>query len=239
MIQKFGDGCIMNKVGVVLPAGGIGSRMGAEKPKQLLEIAGKEIWKYALDVFETHELIDEIVIVCHESLFAYFKSEVKSSKVSLVQGGKERWQSVENGVNELSSEIDFVMVHDVARPFLSKNIVTNCIDRLKEGQSCMVAKPCVDTVKWVVNAQVEKTIDRAQVWLAQTPQCFPLSKLKSWYEMLNGGVEGFLPTDEASIAERFGESVRVVEGDSLNDKVTLPEDLIRMEAYQKLNKQES
>lgn len=230
-------GCIMNKVGVVLPAGGIGSRMGAGKPKQLLEIDGKEIWKYSLEVFESHDLVDEIVIVCHESLLEYFKSEVHSSKVSFVVGGAERWQSVENGVNQLSSDIDSVLVHDVARPFLSAEIITQCVESLKAGLGCMVAKPCVDTVKWVVSGVVEKTIDRNQVWLAQTPQCFPVHKMKKWYCELNKESGGFVPTDEASIAEKFGEGVAIIEGNSLNDKVTLPEDLVRMEAYLKLKKE--
>lgn len=229
----------MNRIGVVLPAGGVGSRMGAGKPKQLLEIDGKEIWKYSLEVFDSHELVDEIVIVCHSSLLDYFSSEVTSSKVSFVEGGAERWQSVENGVKRLSSQVDSVLVHDVARPFLSSSIVTQCIEQLNKGVGCMVAKPCVDTVKWVVEGQVEKTIDRSQVWLAQTPQCFPVAKMKAWYKELNGGIEGFVPTDEASIAERFGERVSIVEGGSLNDKVTLPEDLVRMEAYLKLNNEES
>jgi 2-C-methyl-D-erythritol 4-phosphate cytidylyltransferase len=228
----------MGKVGVVLPAGGVGSRMGAGKPKQLLELAGKEIWKYALEVFESHPLVDEIVIVCHESLFDYFKTEIISEKVRFAAGGAERWQSVENGVNHLSLDVDYVLVHDVARPLLSSEIISECVKQVRAQKSCMVAKPCVDTVKWVNAGVVEKTLDRTQVWLAQTPQCFSVEKLKFWYAELNKDRGEFCPTDEASIAEKFNEPVHIVEGGAVNDKVTLPEDLVKMESYLLKKKEE-
>lgn len=232
----------MGKVGVVLPAGGSGKRIGGPLPKQLLEIGGIPVWLHALRAFSLNPLISEVALVCPADRFACFEAELareaerepSACPVRLAVGGAERWISVRNGVRALSPGIGHVLVHDVARPFVSAAIVRACVAAAERGESFVVAKPCVDTAKRVDGTgTVLETVDRSSLWLAQTPQGFPRAALESWYAELEGGSApaGFVPTDEASIAERFGAEVRVVEGDAYNDKITLPGDLERFEAF--------
>lgn len=235
----------MGKVGVVLPAGGLGKRIGGDRPKQLLEIGGTPLWLHALRAFSLNPLISEVVLVCPADRRPHFEAELAreaergpaACPVRLAVGGAERWISVRNGVRALSPEIEHVLVHDVARPFVSAAIVRACAAAAARGESFLVAKPCVDTVKRAsASGAVAGTVDRSELRLAQTPQGFPRAKLESWYaelERAGAGSGSFVPTDEASIAERFGQEVRFVEGDAFNDKITLPGDLERFDAFWK------
>ena len=144
--------------------------------------------------------------------------------MKIVVGGAERWQSVENGVNALTSNAEFVLVHDVARPFISKEIILDVCKTLVEKGSCLVAKPAVDTIKIAKDGRVQQTIDRNTVWMAQTPQAASIALLKKLYGRIAAETLDFTPTDEASILEYFGESVYIVKGNNLNDKLTTPED---------------
>jgi 2-C-methyl-D-erythritol 4-phosphate cytidylyltransferase len=147
--------------------------------------------------------------------------------VRLVPGGSERWQSVRHGVEALSSQVAWALVHDVARPFVSRDILSRCIETVRSGEGCIVARACADTVKRVgADGLIQQTLDRREIWLAQTPQCFRVADLRQWYERARTELD-FTPTDEASLAEHFGAPVRVVAGDTLNDKITTPEDLQR------------
>ena len=139
-------------------------------------------------------------------------------------GGAERWQSVENGVNALTSSAEYVLVHDVARPFISEEIIRDLCETLVTKGSCLVAKPAVDTIKIAKDGKVEKTIDRNTVWLAQTPQAARIDTLKKLYARIAAEPLNFTPTDEASILEYFGENVYIVKGNTANDKLTTPED---------------
>ena len=115
-------------------------------------------------------------------------------------------------------------VHDVARPRISKQIIENVCKTLIEQGSCLVAKPAIDTIKVAADGKVQQTLDRKKIWMAQTPQAAAISLLKKLYQRIDSEPLNFTPTDEASILEFFGEQVYIVQGNTMNDKLTTPED---------------
>jgi 2-C-methyl-D-erythritol 4-phosphate cytidylyltransferase len=224
------------KFAAVLPAGGLGKRMGGNIPKQLMLLGGKPVYQYSLETFLKMDEIAEVVMAVPADWKDYFEKEIDvwisasenaekiRTKLKIVVGGAERWQSVENGVNALSSTAEYVLVHDVARPFVSEKIICDVCETLVNKGSCLVAKPAIDTIKIASDGRVEKTIDRRKVWLAQTPQAARIDLLKQLYSRIAKEPLDFTPTDEASILEFFGEPVYIVQGESANDKLTTPED---------------
>ena len=216
----------LGSYGVVLPAGGLGRRMGGTVPKQLMELGGRPLWRHSVETFLQHPAISDVVLVVPTEWRSLFEEELVGTDVVIVEGGAERYQSVENGLRALSANVKWVLVHDVARPFLSGLILDSVLNRVREG-ACIVAKPVSDTVKLVRNGLVENTVDRNAVWLAQTPQACEVAVLRECYERMRNEVLPFIPTDEASILERYGINIGIVPGDSWNDKVTTPEDLAR------------
>jgi len=237
------DTQLKGKFAAVLPAGGLGKRMGGNIPKQLMVLGGKPVYRYCLETFLKMDEIAEVVMAVPADWKDHFEKEIfghfgklndleKSSdieelvrtKMKIVVGGAERWQSVENGVNALTSGAEYALVHDVARPFISEEIIRDVCRTLVEKGSCLVAKPAVDTIKIARDGKVENTIDRNTVWLAQTPQAAPVALLKKLYARIAAEPLNFTPTDEASILEYFGEPVYIVKGNTLNDKLTTPED---------------
>lgn len=242
------------KFAVVLPAGGLGKRMGGNIPKQLMLLGNKPVYRYCLDTFLQMDEIAEVVMAVPADWKSHFENELFAdgaehcdvkgganstnetaqglspamrAKLKIVVGGAERWQSVENGVNALTSSAEYVLVHDVARPFISRDIILDVCNTLVTKGACLVAKPAVDTIKIAVDGRVEKTIDRNTVWMAQTPQAARIDILKSLYERIAAEPLDFVPTDEASILEFFGETVYIVKGAAANDKLTSPEDFER------------
>ena len=224
------------KFAAVLPAGGLGKRMGGNIPKQLMVLGGRPVYRYSLETFLSMDEIAEVVMAVPADWKDHFEKEIFSesgneelrelirAKMKIVVGGAERWQSVENGVNALTSDAEFVLVHDVARPFISKEIIRDVCETLVTKGSCLVAKPAVDTIKIAKDGCVQQTIDRNTVWMAQTPQAASVALLKKLYGRIAAEPLNFTPTDEASILEYFGESVYIVKGNNLNDKLTTPED---------------
>ena len=224
---------------VILPAGGLGKRMGGSTPKQLLPLGNKLVYQYSLETFLSFDEISEIVLAVPADWFSFFQEELRTKynnnkKIKIILGGSERYLSVKNGLFALTTNPEFILVHDTARPFISEEIILRLFKTLKEKGSCIVAKPCTDTVKIATTETVEKTIDRNTVWLAQTPQCTKTELLKNLYQKLEKENTDFLPTDEASILEHFNEPVFIVQGNILNDKLTTPEDFKLAEEKLKL-----
>ena len=215
---------LKGRFAAVLPAGGLGKRMGGNIPKQLMLLGGKPVYRYSLETFLEMEEIAEVVMAVPADWKDHFEKEFSHPKLKIVVGGAERWQSVENGVNALTSNAEYVLVHDVARPFISKEIILDVCETLINKGSCLVAKPAVDTIKIAKDGRVETTIDRNTVWMAQTPQAASIALLKKLYGRIAAEPLNFTPTDEASILEYFGESVYIVKGNTANDKLTTPED---------------
>src|SRR5690554_108363 len=218
---------------VVLPAGGLGKRFSSSLPKQLHLLKDKPLYTYSLKTFLSIPEIIELVLVVPAEWESHFEkvllednkilSESEQNKVKIVLGGKERFDSVKNGVLAIE-RASHVLIHDVARPLVSERIIHDCFAVLREDFACVVAKPVTDTVKVVSDSFVKKTLDRDLLWLAQTPQACKLSTLKDLYQKIEEKPLSFLPTDEASILEFFEIPVKVVMGESKNDKLTHPED---------------
>jgi len=211
------------RIGAVITAGGLGKRLGGEVPKQLVKLRGKAMWRHSAEIFLNSREIKAVVLTVPEDWRDYFAKEAGDLSIVVTVGGKERWQSVRNGIEALPEGISHVMVHDAARPFVSDDIISSVAKTLEEN-CCMVAKPVFDTVKITENGFVKSTVERQTVWLAQTPQAAPVALLKELYRKMENFPD-FCPTDEASILEKFGIPIKIVEGNTQNDKITTQEDM--------------
>ena len=211
------------RIGAVITAGGLGKRVGGEVPKQLIKLHGKAMWLHSVEAFLSNKKIKAVVITVPANWQNYFIEETKDLSLIVALGGKERWQSVKNGIEALPKNISHVVVHDAARPFVSQGIINSVAAALSKN-CCMVAKPVFDTVKIAENSFVRSTLDRKSVWLAQTPQAAPVDLLKKLYKKMEK-FPNFCPTDEASILEKFSVPIKIVEGNTMNDKITTKEEL--------------
>ena len=219
-------------VTAIIAAGGRGQRFGGVVPKQLQRVAGRSILERSVSIFLDHPSIDEIVVALPAELVADPPPFLRASgkPVRLVVGGERRQDSVVNAFMAASDLSDVIVVHDAARPFASADLVSRTIAAAFEAGAALAALPATDTVKRSATAQarvVSETIPRETIFLAQTPQAFRRDVLREALALAETGVEG---TDEASLAERTGHVVRLVEGEATNIKVTTPADLPVAEA---------
>lgn len=218
------------KIWALIPAAGIGSRMKAELPKQYLEIDGKTILEHSLSKFLEHPSIDKVVVALHSNDNHWAKLKIaKHPKIITVEGGETRAESVLNGLQAIKQRMggdDWVMVHDAARPCLDAGSIDALIQAGKESKhGAILAIPSVDTVKLAnANQTIDKTLNREQIWLAQTPQYFPVEALATAIE--SGLQQGLPITDEASAIEAQGQHPALVIGTRKNIKVTEPEDMM-------------
>ena len=219
----------------VVPAAGIGSRMQADRPKQYLSIHGKTVFEHTLERLLCNERIAQIIVaLAPDDDFGRKLSIVHHEKVTIVDGGKERVNSVLNGLKTLegfAQKEDWVLVHDVARPCLEQKELNALMDTLEDDSvGGLLAVPVSDTIKRVnKNHDIETTVDRSQLWHALTPQMFRLGQLTLAIEQaLENNVT---VTDESSAIEAAGLCAKVVEGCRSNIKITRPEDLALAEFY--------
>ena len=215
------------KTYAIIPAGGSGSRIGTAMPKQFIEINGREIIAYTLQVFNSSSLIDEIVVSTRVEYFEKIekiKTENGFNKITaIVEGGAERQDSVFNGLKQLKcSADDLVAVHDAARPLLPQAVLTEAILKAKETQSIVVAIKAKDTLLKGAE-KVDEYVDRENLYYAQTPQIFSYEILKTAFEKAASSRLTF--TDESSIVLNAGHPVNIVEGSAFNFKVTTPDDV--------------
>jgi 2-C-methyl-D-erythritol 4-phosphate cytidylyltransferase len=233
---------LSQKVWAVIPAAGAGRRMGADKPKQYLELLGKTVIEHTLDRFFSNPLIAGVAVsISHTDRF-WNTLNIDSDKTLIVaEGGRERGHSVLNALHALSScadSQDWVLVHDAARPCVRQADVDKLITELSvSAVGGILAVPVHDTIKRSGMAmEIEQTIDRRHLWHAQTPQMFRLQTLK---EALHKALEDeFVVTDEASAMENAGLKPKLVEGHTDNIKITRPEDLALAEYYLKRRTEE-
>jgi 2-C-methyl-D-erythritol 4-phosphate cytidylyltransferase/2-C-methyl-D-erythritol 2,4-cyclodiphosphate synthase len=215
------------RVAAIIPAAGSGKRMG--RPKQWLPLAGRPLLSWTLAAFENCPAIDDIVLVVPEADIERARREVVEpfglSKVRcVVAGGEERQDSVLNGFRALPGRPDLVMVHDGARPLVSREVLERAIEATASHGATLCAVPARDTLKRVDEGGVVlATVDRDAIWQAQTPQTFRYELLEAAFERALR--EGVRATDEAGLVERLGHPVRVVLGSRENFKVTAPEDI--------------
>jgi 2-C-methyl-D-erythritol 4-phosphate cytidylyltransferase len=206
-------------------AAGSGKRMGGSVKKQYLKIDGKEIIKMTAEVFDSCALVDEIVAVTGADELDYVKEILKDCNKlkAVVAGGSERQYSVYNGLTALT-DCDIVLIHDGVRPFVKAEEIEKCIAEVNKSGACVLGVPVKDTIKVCdEEGNIVSTPKRSTLWAAQTPQCFRYDLILSAYE--SAIAEGFLGTDDASLAERMGIKVKMVEGSYNNIKITTPEDM--------------
>ncbi|MEH7887254.1 2-C-methyl-D-erythritol 4-phosphate cytidylyltransferase [Bacillus sp. JJ1609] len=224
---------------VIIPAAGQGKRMGAGKNKLLLTLEGVPVLIHTLKVFNADLECSGIILAIHPDDEAEFKLLLKEYGIhkvsSLVIGGKERQDSVYNGLKVLGSFEGVVLVHDAARPFIKAETIHALVEAASKEGGAIVAVPVKDTIKKAVNSQVIETVERSSLWAVQTPQAFRVSIL---LEAHNKAVsEQFIGTDESSLVERLPHQVAIIEGDYDNIKLTTPEDLYFAEAILRKRKE--
>lgn len=221
------------RVAAIVAAGGRGSRMGAGVPKQLLSIGGVSILRRSIALLAGHERIAEVIVVLPADLAAEPPEDVRvpGAAIRVIAGGARRQDSVRNGFEAVRASADLVVIHDAARPFASPALVSRVIDAAWESGAALAAVAASDTVKLAREedaavAVVERTLPRARIHLAQTPQAFRTEVLAAAIEA-GRGVEA---TDEAALAEAAGFPVRLVPGEASNLKITTMADLVTAEA---------
>jgi 2-C-methyl-D-erythritol 4-phosphate cytidylyltransferase len=215
----------------LLVAAGSGERLGADRPKAFAALAGRPLLAESLDRLDASAWVDAIVIAAPpdwEEPAILLAEELATSKVAaVVTGGETRAESVRAALAEVPGDVLAVLVHDAARPLVADALVGRVLAALAEGADGVVpALPLPDTVKRVDRGQVVETLDRADLVAAQTPQAFLAAALRSAFA---GDVSG--ATDCASLVERAGGRVAVVEGDPRLLKVTTPDDLALVESW--------
>lgn len=214
------------KFGVVIAAGGSGTRFGTDVPKQFVDALGIPVIAHTLSKFQNCRTIDSIVIVTHKDYVVYSSDIVKKfhfDKVtSIIEGGITRQMSVFKGIKTIDT--DYVLIHDAARPLIEESVITKCCQTLKDYGSCAVGTKVTDTVKVSRDGQyIDSTLDRNILWQIQTPQCFERDFILRCHK--NAVFEGLEATDDCALAEHYGEKIKLIEGNSANIKLTSYSDL--------------
>lgn len=220
----------------VIVAAGKGKRMGTEISKQFLPLCGKEILAHTVEKFEKAENIRDIILVTGEDSLQDVQEMTQEygwKKIrSIVAGGKERQDSVWNGLQEVSADAEIVLIHDGVRPFVTEDILNLSMETAMEMGGCVAGVPAKDTIK-VCNSEniAVDTPDRSTLWQIQTPQTFRRELIMKAYEQAKE--DGFVGTDDASLAEYSGYPVKVIMGSYRNIKITTKEDLLIGETFLK------
>jgi 2-C-methyl-D-erythritol 4-phosphate cytidylyltransferase len=224
----------MGRTVAILPAAGLGTRMGAETPKQFLELDGVPLVVFTLRRLAACPEISEFLLATladeEASLSARVAKESLGRPVRVVRGGGSRQESVGNALVECGTDAEIVLVHDAVRPLVTPEQTSRAIAAAREHGAAIVGIPALDTVKEVKRthlpgdiALITATIPRERVVLAQTPQAFRADLLRRAYE--NAARDGISASDEAGLVERLGVDVFVVPGSARNLKVTRPGDM--------------
>jgi len=219
----------MSKVTVLIPAAGIGRRMGRAVAKQFLLLGDKPLLAHTLLVFQRAAEVDEIIpILAPEDMESCLRDIIEPFHISkvktLVAGGKERQDSVLHGLQKIEKDSSIVLVHDGVRPFVTLDMIREVVEHARKGESVAVGVPVKDTVKEVdEKGFVLRTLERSRLWAIQTPQAFPVKVLRHAYEETDRHNDRC--TDDAMLVEQAGGKVRVIMGSYDNIKITTPEDL--------------
>lgn len=221
--------------GVIL-AGGIGSRMGGDKPKQYLSVKGKPIIIYTIEKFFSVPEFEKIIVLCPKKWVEHTKNLIEkhiapaADRVAVIEGGETRNETIMNAIKFIEAEGNLnddtiIVTHDSVRPFVTHRIITENIAAAKAYGACDTVVPATDTI---VEARDNKTItyipDRSKMYQGQTPQSFNAMKLKNMYYSLTDDEKAIL-TDAAKIFVIKGEKVALVQGETYNMKITYPYDL--------------
>ena len=224
----------MANIAAILPAAGLGTRMGAETPKQFLELDGVPIVILSLRRLAHCPLITHLIVATRaegiDRLRARIHQEMFKQSVQVVKGGDSRQESVGQALNYLPADTELVVVHDAVRPFVALEHVKRVVEEARLCKAAILGIPAMDTVKEVKRASLPEdvalitgTIPRERIVLAQTPQVFETQLIKEAFARAEA--DGFHVSDEAGLVERLGYDVHVVQGSERNIKITTPADM--------------
>lgn len=221
--------------GIIL-AGGSSTRYGTGENKTLAMLCGRPVLEYSLRVFLGSPAVDEVILAARAgeeaTLRALAESLSPEKPVTVVTGGKDRAESVQNALTAAKGER--VLIHDGARPLVTKELLEDCLAALEEADGATIATPSRDTVKLVdEEGYAEATTDRSRTWLIQTPQAFYREELLALHRALGNGPERGRITDDCMLLERAGRRVKLVPGRRENIKITTPADRELAEFYLK------
>lgn len=220
-------------ISAVVVAAGSSRRMG--KDKLALTLNDKPVFLYCLEVFESHPLIQEIIVVTQLDKQTWFQNQISPQFVKIkkwVEGGQERQHSVWNGLQAVNLKSELVLIHDAARPLVTASILNAVIQAAQKTGAAVCGTAIVDTIKEVdLNSVVTKTLDRSRLVAVQTPQIFEANLIRAAYQDLIETNE--VLTDDTAVVERLGKSVQVVICEDLNFKITKPQDVALAESVLK------
>lgn len=224
----------MPSVAVIMPAAGQSSRFGGREKKPFTSLDGRPVWQRAAELFWNRDEVSKVYIVIspedREEFRTRFQHLIAFANAEVVEGGKERFDSVANALARVPESVEFVAVHDAVRPLATPALVDAVFREAFQSGAAMLAIPVADTLKRVdaATSRVTETVSRSGLWQAQTPQVFRRDWLAEAYAK-----RGNLPTDDAELIEAAGHAVAVVPGSSFNFKITTQDDLQLAEAIVK------
>ena len=224
----------MGQIVAILPAAGLGTRMGAEMPKQFLELDGVPIAILAVRRVASCAQVSQIIVATRHDGIAKLEERIRKENlkqpVRLIKGGDSRQESVAEALKLVPDDTELVLVHDAVRPFVAPEHVTRVIEEARRCRAAIVGIPAMDTVKEVKRASLPEdvalitaTVPRERVVLAQTPQVFATALLKEAFA--HAAADEVNASDEAGLVERLGHDVHVVHGSERNIKITKPADM--------------
>src|SRR5712671_5554749 len=230
LVRKAGSG--KRDVGVIIVAAGSGSRTGSQELKQFRWVAGKPMLLHSIQTFQARADVAMVVCVLPREYVGdpppwIFQSD--SDRLLLSVGGRERSESVANGLEDLPSECEIVVIHDAARPLATSETIGRVIDQARHGNGAVAALPVTDTLKRVdTSGKVMETVDRFELWRAQTPQAFPRKVIERAHREAREADR--IVTDDAALCEKIGLPVVVVRGSERALKITEENDFALAEA---------
>lgn len=223
----------MKGVSAIIASAGYGRRMGLRDRKQYIHIGGIPVLAHTISVFQRHNSIESIILVVPEDDIGFCKREIVErysfKKVKdIVAGGKERQDSIRNGLSAISGS-GIVVIHDGVRPFVTDGMVEGVIKVALEHGAAVTGVPVRETTKRVSDdGWIVETVDRENLWLIQTPQAFDIGWIRDAHTMASQ--QGVFSTDDSGLVEWMGKRVKVVEGSVFNIKITTRDDLMLAEA---------
>lgn len=210
----------------IIVAGGKGLRMGADIPKQFLPVGGKPVLMHTISRFHAYDKDLKVILVLPKEQQAYWQELCEqyhfNEEYQLADGGASRFQSCKNGISMIPSDtIGFVGIHDGVRPFVSCETIARCFDTAQTSKAVIPVLPVTDTLRFIGDSPSGRNVQRSDYKAVQTPQVFDIQLIKKAYEQ----EESADFTDDASVVERLGQAVTMVEGNRENIKITTPFDL--------------
>ena len=222
----------MRDVAVVIPAGGVGRRLGGRTPKQFRRLGPTSILAATVRHFVRHPAVEVVVVAAPAEYLVRTRRALGGirggARIEVVTGGVERQESVWLGMQAVPERAAVIVVHDAVRPFVTRALIDGIVAAARAGGAAIPALPIAETVKRVRDGVVETTLDRSALWAVQTPQAFHAELLREAHEKARR--DAFVGTDESMLVERLGHAVTVVRGLAENVKITTPEDLRRARA---------